>query len=237
MMQEVLYKWFDISSSRSNKGFVRLHDIRLLLLYGDTIVSAVPVLVRDGRSPGITPYCAHVWRITSQSRMNKLVHGRLTEEERSHAIEVPLVFKSRIGEQVLFDDLANALKEETKDLPVKPFMQPMWCRWSKSYKDLYPRDNAETRFELGVRKGGDVTKADLKKAFDEVAGTPFIIGFANEGQLYDFYTIRSGGVVVVPSRKAVSENGSERWVFPEITGKCSYNDFRIIQKDWGVKLL
>lgn len=60
MMTEVLYKWYSISSSRSNKGFVRLHDIRLLLLYGDTIVSAVPVLVRDGRSPGITPYCAHV---------------------------------------------------------------------------------------------------------------------------------------------------------------------------------
>lgn len=234
MTENIYYQW--VAVSNATKPFVRLVDIRLFLLYDDTFISAVPVLKKDGKDPRIVPACSNVFRIGQPGRKNKLVNGRLTEKEKETATPVQLMYNGPWKGHPIYQSIAEELLEKFQMTQASPFKEPMWCRWSKNHETIIPRDTAETRIELGAPKG-NVSRETIRELWNEVAGTPFVMGTAGGGMLFEFGAVLSGGVVVVPSKRMQDETGEESFLFDGPGGVCRYQDFMNMQKSLKWRLL
>ena len=208
---------------RKRTDAIRLPYIRLQMAYWrgsiPCMVSAVPVLMNDGKSPYIILSTGPVYRSTDPGRQGKLIIGKRTDKEELSSVPVEYLYNGVVD----YSSWVYPIHEELVKMncPIGAFNLPIWCRKAKSRKDLTPRDNIAIREELGIAPNEDVSPRKLKAIWDGMSENAGCIGYCSDGFLWEAGMIKRGGVVCVPRQYNSEFN---------ISGACLKSDIRHIIK-------
>lgn len=207
----VIYRWTELPGKRTD--VIRLPKIRLQMAYvkdgTPRFISAVPVLMADGKAPFICLSSGPVYISIDPARAGKMIVGKRTQSELFTTAPVEYLYN---GEAELSEWSYAIYRHMVDNAPTRVGMynSPMWCRKARSRKDLVPRDNLMVRFELGIPQDAVISGKDLKIKWDNMAQNAGCIGYCDDGFLWESGMIKSGGVVCTPRQynQAFSISGS-----------------------------